>query len=702
MSRDPLVRGNVVNASAAAGRLYMIANDGAQLLAMIDSVRPRVVVIDRESGDGLDVLRSIAALPARDQMHVIMVVRDVVYEAFPGAHLVVFEPALGETLAMIDGGEPVHDHRPVALDRLLSLSVLSGHLDQALETAADRIADGFGVDRCIISVRGDSSGGAAVGAHTWDSLAWNHTADRCRAATMSSATLVAPAQREGAQVTRCESYLAVQLETPHGSQGFIGLVAARARMFSRGDRASLQAIASRLGAELGWRTVHERTAEELDRHVSGPGLDTLLAVWNRSAMFELGAMLLSASRRTSQPLTAIVIDVNDLQGINTRHGHEVGDRLLRRIADALRATIRNEDLVGRWAGDKVAVVLHATSIDGAQRVAQRLQAALAARPIELANGSELAIPVAIGLAPAQPNEEFPRLMQRASWAAGKAQEGEAVVASASIGPIARLSQQIDTEEVRATLGGSYRLLHEISRGGMGVVYRAEDLSLERPVAIKMLRPDLGEDHALVEQLRREAAMLARLQHPNLVQIYNFGQTGGDSYFVMELVEGEGLQQAVERHRAERSHIGMAELANVIEQVASALDALHERGIVHRDVKPANVIRDPFRNRSVLVDVGIARKYGQFVESAGTPGFIAPEVIGGREATPRADVYGLAATAYTVLTLRPPWGDEDYATILARQVGDAVPKPPSELRGDLATDVDEVILGALDRDPERRP
>ena len=98
----------------------------------------------------------------------------------------------------------------------------------------------------------------------------------------------------------------------------------------------------------------------------------------------------------------------------------------------------------------------------------------------------------------------------------------------------------DRRRARATLGGTYRLLHEISRGGMGVVYRAEDLALERPVAIKMLRPDLAEDREFVERLRDEAAMLARLQHPNLVQIYSFGQTGGDSYFVMELVEGESL------------------------------------------------------------------------------------------------------------------------------------------------------------------
>jgi uncharacterized protein (TIGR02265 family) len=146
-------------------------------------------------------------------------------------------------------------------------------------------------------------------------------------------------------------------------------------------------------------------------------------------------------------------------------------------------------------------------------------------------------------------------------------------------------------------------------------------------------------------------------------------------------------------------MSIADVVGTIDEIASALDALHERGIVHRDVKPANVIRDPFRNRSVLVDVGIARRYGQLVESAGTPGYVAPEVIGGQAANARSDVYGLAATAYTLFTLTMPWLDDDQ--VMIRQCSGEPPAAASSLRPELAA-ADELLLAALSKDPLERP
>ena len=701
LSRDPLVRGEVVNAGAAAGQLYLVARDADDLVATITASQPRAIVVDREYGEADHVLRRLtemAELRERDDTTVFQVIRDTTGDPGAGAHVIVVEPALRHALALADHTITVQDRRPLALDRLLTISVLSGSLDDALETAASQLAVGFGVDRCVISVRGDQTGGAAVGIHTWDSLTWNQTADYCRIATATGASVIAPAPARGGAY---ESYLAVPLDTPIGSHGFLGLILSRPRIFSREHRAVLQAIASRLGSELGWRAVHQRTTDELDRVVNGPGLDQLLGIWNRTAIGQLATMHVSAASRSGLPLTAIVVDILDLQAINTRHGHDTGDRVLCRVADAIRSHVRTEDAVGRWSGDKIAVLLPGTAIDGAQRVAERFRAAIAERPLDLPTGGALQIPATVGLAALQKYEEPAVLITRAAQAAKKARDGDRPIARASTGPAPRLSsQQIEiADDMRATLGGTYRLLHEISRGGMGVVYRAEDLALERPVAIKMLRPDLAEDKAFVEHLRGEAAMLARLEHPNLVQIYNFGQSGGDSYFVMELLEGEGLQQAVERHRIEGTAMPIPELVTAIDQVASALDALHERGIIHRDVKPANVIRDPFRSRSVLVDVGIARRYGQFAESAGTPGYVAPEVIEGFEASPRSDVYGLAATTYTLLTLAPPWGDGDG--VLQRQCAGEDIVPPSVFSAELEA-ADEVLLRALSRDPLHRP
>lgn len=259
---------------------------------------------------------------------------------------------------------------------------------------------------------------------------------------------------------------------------------------------------------------------------------------------------------------------------------------------------------------------------------------------------------------------------------------------------------------RHFFAGNHRLDEEIARGGFGTVHRATHLPSGMTAAVKILHTELFADPSQTLRFEREAAVVLKLPHPNIVKVHECGRIeDGRPYIVMELLAGESL----EKRLAREGRLPAAEVIAILEPLASALAKAHAHGIVHRDVKPSNVFLAEGRaaGRVVLLDFGIAKllaDQGPALTASratlGTIPFMPPEQIRGEPIDTRADVYALAALAYAMLTGKPPYGDQ--VTAVLRQLHlHARPKKPSE-RAPVDPALDEPILRALDADPEKRP
>jgi CheY-like chemotaxis protein/tRNA A-37 threonylcarbamoyl transferase component Bud32 len=258
------------------------------------------------------------------------------------------------------------------------------------------------------------------------------------------------------------------------------------------------------------------------------------------------------------------------------------------------------------------------------------------------------------------------------------------------------------------LDGRYRVEALVGTGGMGKVYRAHQLALERPVAIKLLHPELLRSPERMERFRREALVAARLRHPNIVTVYDFETTpDGHVYLVMEYLPGAPLDARIEA----RAVGAPSEVVGILKPVCSAVDALHRAGIVHRDIKPSNIMMPPEGGGDdviKVVDFGIARLTevdggtdltGQHV--VGTAEYIAPELIDGKaKADARSDVYALGATAYEVITGRPPFVGETNAGVLRQHLVQDPPRAGDVVKG-LPPEVDRALAKALAKDPAER-
>jgi len=265
-----------------------------------------------------------------------------------------------------------------------------------------------------------------------------------------------------------------------------------------------------------------------------------------------------------------------------------------------------------------------------------------------------------------------------------------------------------TSLIGQTIGEKYQILSELGKGGMGTVYEARDLTLGRTVAIKALQLAHDADRTVRERFLREARSLAMLEHPNVLPIYELLDVGDTAYMVMQCIKGGSLKDVIQRAWVGEAPEGLppAYVVTVIGQVARALDYAHNQGIVHRDIKPGNILLAE-DDRALLADFGIAKWTDVTQESAltadgaavGTPAFMSPEQINGRELGPQSDVYSLAIVVYQMLTGHVPF-EGDTISVIYKQINEP-PPPPTGFNDDIPPEVEQTLLKALEKDPTNR-
>ncbi|HYW51939.1 MAG TPA: protein kinase [Gemmatimonadaceae bacterium] len=255
------------------------------------------------------------------------------------------------------------------------------------------------------------------------------------------------------------------------------------------------------------------------------------------------------------------------------------------------------------------------------------------------------------------------------------------------------------------VGDSYEIVRLIGRGGMGAVYLARDRALERLVAIKVLPPGSATDAGVLERFRREAKTVASLQHVGIVPLYAFGERRGLCWFVMGYVRGESLASRIERETV----LDVETVRTLLAQVAEALDHAHRQGIVHRDIKPDNILLDDTTGRAMLTDFGIARadalqagtSLTQVGSVMGTPHYMSPEQATAEPGIDgRSDLYSVGVVGYQLLSGTLPFDGRSFRELLMQHVS-AAPKPLSAVAPSVPTDLSEAVMRCLEKEPAKR-
>lgn len=249
-----------------------------------------------------------------------------------------------------------------------------------------------------------------------------------------------------------------------------------------------------------------------------------------------------------------------------------------------------------------------------------------------------------------------------------------------------------------TLGGRYVLRSLLAAGGMGEVWRGVDSELDRPVAIKVLKEEAQGNETFLKRFRNEAKNAAGLMHPNIAQVFDYGDQAGTAYIVMELVEGEPLSTVLERELTVDEH----RLVRMMIGTCQGLHAAHQAQVMHRDIKPGNLLIEG-EDHVKITDFGVSRSHDQTTLTAtgmvmGTAQYLAPELALGKPATPASDLYALGIIAYESVVGKRPFTAKSPVDIAIAQVNEPVPPIPSTVSPALAA----LIMDLLEKNPKRRP